>query len=247
MEITRIGSKGVIFSFPELDQVNLVAIYGEQFTYLCDTYIGPEPMVEIKSFLAKENRKKPILIFNSHWDWDHVWGNCAFPNSIIVSHKLCLENLEKGFWNELERNKQYTRGDVTPLFPNLVFTDQLIFVEDQVKFFHTPGHTKDSSSCYGLEESILYVGDNVEYPIPYVSYPDVITFIQTLENYIRLNPKHLITGHGDVWTMELIKENLQYLKRLVSKEKIDNSTWSQEIKQRHQDNIEMMNRKHSEV
>jgi len=243
MKIQRLGSRGIIFSFPELDQVNLVAIFGEQYTYLCDTYIGPEPMEEIKNFFLEEKRKQPIVVFNSHWDWDHVWGNCAFPESIILSHKYCRENLEEGFWSELERNKNYIRGDVKPQFPNVVFSDEIVFIEDQIKFFHTPGHTNDSSSCYDWKEDILYVGDNVEYPFPYVSHPDVNQFIYTLEKYIQLNPKHIITGHGKAGSLGLVRENIQYLNCLVLHEEIDQSSWSDEMKQRHQENIEIMNRK----
>ncbi|MFV9511050.1 MBL fold metallo-hydrolase [Tepidibacillus sp. LV47] len=171
---------------------------------------------------------------HSHWDWDHVWGNCAFPDSIILSHQYCRENLEKGFWSELERNKSYIRGDVRPLFPNLVFTEEIIFAEDQVKFYYTPGHTNDSASCLDLVDGTLYVGDNVEYPIPYVSHPDVNTYILTLESYIELAPKTIITGHGNQWSLDLVKDNVKYLKQLVSGHKIDQSDWNEEIKQRHQ-------------
>jgi len=243
MQIKRIGQRTLIFSFPELEQVNLLAVYGKTYTYLCDTFLGPVPMEEIKSFFSKENRNQPIVVFNSHWDWDHVWGNCAFPSSMIVGHKLCRENLEKGFWSELERNKQHVMGDVKPLFPNVLFTDRLSFPEDEVEFIHTPGHTNDSSSCYDKKEDVLYVGDNVEYPIPYVSDRDIKTYISTLEKYLEWNPSYIVTGHGNIFTMELIQSNLAYLKSLISNEHFDQSNWNEEIKQRHQLNIEMIKEK----
>ncbi|OEF99755.1 hypothetical protein BHF71_07595 [Vulcanibacillus modesticaldus] len=240
MKIKSLGPRSIVISFPELDQINLLAIYGEKFTYLCDTYLGPDPMEQLKKVFRRDGRNQPIIVFNSHWDWDHIWGNCAFADSMIIAHKKCRENLEKGFWSELNKNKQYARGEVKPVFPNILFEKRLTFMEDGVEFFYSPGHTADSASCYDKKENILYVGDNVEFPIPYIQDKDLKHYINTLKMYLNLNPRYIITGHGENASIELIKSNLEYVKKLYQGINIDQSNWSSDMKERHLANMDKL-------
>lgn len=240
MKVYQAG-RGKIFSFPELDQMNIVAIYGKEYTFLCDTYLGPKPMEEVKQIFLQDGRVQPIILFNSHSDWDHVWGNCAFSGSLIIGHEQCRTKLEQNFRIEFEKNKQYIQGDVKPLFPNLLFKEQLHFAEEQLLFFHTPGHTDDSSSCFDQETGLLYTGDNVEAPFPFVQSRNLDQYIRTLEGYLELNPKYIVTGHGGMGSIELIITNLDYLKQLKTGNKIEWQTWNQEMEERHQINLKAIN------
>lgn len=240
MRYKRIGARGVVFSFAELDQTNILTIFGERFTYICDTFLGPEPMEEIKQVIKDDGRKQPIILFNSHSDWDHVWGNCAFSQSTIISHEQCLVNLKNNFFNELSANSEYAMGDIKPEFPNILFKERLSFPDDAIEFFYTPGHTNDSASCLDKEGGILYVGDNVEYPIPYIQSPNLESYITTLKKYIELEPKYIVTGHGNHASMELIVSNINYITKLSNNEAIDQTDWGTEHRERHNLNIEFL-------
>jgi len=239
MDGTRLGSRCVLFSFPELT-VNLFAIYGEHRTYLCDTFLGSEPMELVKEAFRADGRGQPIVVFNSHSHWDHVWGNCAFPGSLVLAHALCRTRLERDFAKEFEAYGQQAKGVVAPRFPDLVFSDKVAFPDDGVEFYHTPGHTPDSASCLDLKDSILFLGDNVEEPIPYVQDPDLAIYIGTLEGYLRLNPAAYVAGHGRHFPRELIEANLAYLRQLAAGEEVDTSGWSHALKQQHQGNLEVL-------
>jgi len=217
MEVTRLGRRCRVLSFPELE-INLLAIYGDHRTYLCDTFLGPEPMDLVMEAFRAEDRDQPVVVFNSHSHWDHVWGNCAFPGSLVIAHRLCRECLERDFERELAAYGGQARGVVTPRFPDLVFTGRVLFADDAVEFFHSPGHTEDSASCLDLREGILYVGDNVEEPIPYVEYPGLARYVATLERYVRLNPAAYVAGHGRSFPRELLQANLDYVRRLAAGE-----------------------------
>lgn len=212
MKIKRLNSRNIVFSFPELDQTNILAIYGDRYTYLCDTFLGPDSMEEVKEIFRKDGRNQQIIIFNSHYDWDHVWGNCAFSNSIIVAHEKCYKNLERYFWDDYHKNVQHAKGNVVPYFPNLLIKERLIFKEDELTFFYSPGHTNDSSSCFDKKTSTLYVGDNVESPHPFVANSNIKLLIYTLSEYIKIKPKNIVIGHGKESSIDLIKENINYLK-----------------------------------
>jgi len=243
MQYKRLGGRGVVFSFSELDQTNILTIYGDSFTYICDTFLGPKPMEEIKKIIIKDGRKQPIIVFNSHSDWDHVWGNCAFDQSIIISHEQCRNNLENNFYKEYSDNCKYAMGEINPKFPNLIFKERLTFPDDELEFFYTPGHTNDSSSCFDTKNGVLYVGDNVEYPIPYIQSSDLTSYIITLKQYIDLAPKFIVTGHGNDATMDLVVSNLDYITELLAGEAMDDYTWSKEQKERHRLNLDFLQKK----
>lgn len=243
MQFKRLGARATVFSFPELGQTNLLAIYGNRFTYICDTFLGPEPMEEIKQVIKDDGRNQPIIIFNSHSDWDHVWGNCAFDQSIIISHEQCRANLENNFSNELSANSQYAMGKIKPQFPNLLFKERLIFPDDDLEFFYTPGHTNDSASCIDKKSGVLFIGDNVEYPIPYLQSTDLKGYIISLKKYIELEPNYIVTGHGGDATMDLVFSNLDYITKLYNVELMDEAKWNNEQKGRHKMNLEFLHNK----
>lgn len=240
MRFKRLGTRGIEFSFDELDQTNVLAIYGDSFTYICDTFLGPTPMEEIKQVIKDDGRKQPIVIFNSHADWDHVWGNCAFEQSIIISHEKCRINLENNFFDELNEYRIFAMGDIVPKYPNIVFTERLSFPDDGLEFFYTPGHRDDSASCYDTKNDILYVGDNVEYPIPFAQYSNLEKYITTLKKYIKLKPKYIVTGHGSNADINLVVSNLDYITKLHNGEVFDQTGWSGEQKERHEINLEFL-------
>ncbi len=239
MDIASLGSRCVRFSFPEL-AVSLLAIYGQHRTYLCDTFLGPEPMELVKEAFRAEGRDQPVVVFNSHSHWDHVWGNCAFPGSLVLAHELCRARLERDFGNEFEAYRGQAKGVVAPRFPDLVFWNKVAFPDDGVEFYHTPGHTPDSASCLDLKDNVLFVGDNVEEPIPHVEDPDLGAYIATLEGYLCLNPAAYVAGHGPRFPRDLIEANLAYLRRLAAGKAVDTSGWTEAHKRQHQENLEVL-------
>ena len=83
-----------------------------------------------------------------------------------------------------------------------------------MRFFHTPGHTLDSSSCLDERDRVLFVGDNVESPIPYLNNVNFDQYIRTLKSYLELDWKYIIAGHDPLLeTPDLIKQNIDYLRK----------------------------------
>lgn len=228
MELHWIGERNLTVAFQEPFYTTTHLIFGDHRVYVCDTFIGPDSMVEIARII-KENghQDKPIVVFNSHADWDHVWGNCYFKGAMILSHRDCKTRMIIEWADELKKNQEFQRGTVILTPPTTVFDTNYIFEDDGVEFFHTPGHTIDSSSCYDHREKILFVGDNIESNAPYVNSLDFDTYISTLEDYLTREWTHIIPGHDPVQTdATLIQSNLNYLKHL-SKWKVDMNSLTQ--------------------
>jgi len=239
MQITPIGNRGRLISYPELGITNTYLILAPKASYLCDTFLGPQAMQPIQQLLAAEGRTQPLVIFNTHKDWDHVWGNCAFPNATIVATETCRANMAKHFDEEWEAFGEQAQGQVRPVLPNLTFSGRLHFVPDEVLIFSSPGHTDGSASCFDLQDRVLVAGDNLEAPLPYLFSADLESYQRTLEHYLSLEPSQLITGHGalDTMTPQLLKGNLAYVRSLAAGEEPDQSQWSEQARQLHQGNL----------
>jgi cyclase len=216
MKIQEIGARGVLFTFEEPYKTNVFMIKGDNNVFILDTFLGNEPMKRVKQYV-EENKldAKQLIVFNSHADYDHYWGNGSFKNSVIISHELCLKRIEKESEASLKEFEEHKRGEVEIVLPNLVFSERIVYVDDGVEFFYSPGHTYDSSSCFDHLDKTLFVGDNLESPIPYVNELDFRTFKATLQDYLNREPKAVLCGHCDgAQDDSLVRFCMDYVNRL---------------------------------
>jgi len=144
MKIRKIKDREVLFthSNPGWD-LNVYLIMGRKCNYIIDTGLGSLSIDPIKDYIKNDNKK--TVVINTHYHWDHVWGNGSLKNCIIIS-QLCREMIQSKWEEVIEKNNQYRYGEVAIYLPNLVFEKELYFPEDKIKLFYTPGHTLDSIS-----------------------------------------------------------------------------------------------------
>nr|MDO8083916.1 MBL fold metallo-hydrolase [Candidatus Sigynarchaeum springense] len=231
VKTTRIGGRCIVFSFDDLvdaSPTNVLVIIGSRHVFVCDTFLGPDSMAIVADEIRKNHSNNPWIVFNSHADWDHHWGNCYFKNAAIVSQETTRDIIKAIGKQELLTFKEHARGEVIITPPNEVFLGRLRFPNEGIEFVHTPGHTMDSSSCIDLVDKILYAGDNLEMPIPYLTTPDLDSYIETLNDYLGLDIEHVVPGHGTVVaSKDLITQNLAYLESLKKGEvvAVDSPRW----------------------
>lgn len=213
MLIKRIGDRGVLFTYE--DNISVYLINTDKRIYLCDTHLGPESMKLINDFILTHYKKKEIVIFNTHSDWDHIWGNCFFADSLIIAHEQCRERIiERGEY-DLKKNSNYQKGKIQLKLPNLTFSKKIHFPEDKIEFLHQPGHTIDSAVCCDNQDSVIFVGDLVEAPIPYLSYPELGTYLKTLINIKEMPAQTKISSHSGIIDVNLIELNIAYVKNII--------------------------------
>lgn len=214
MNIKRVGTRGYLATFDKPYLTNVYVINGSEHVFVCDTFLGPKPMQNLLSSLRKLHViNKPVVVFNSHHHYDHVWGNMHFPSSMILAHMDCRKRMEQTGKKDLVEFNQHAQGQVTVALPNVVFTDRVVFSDEQVEFFHSPGHTSDSSSCFDEIDKILFVGDNVESAIPYLNEPNLDSYESTLASYANTEWNSLVAGHDPLITdRSLLTRNLAYVK-----------------------------------
>lgn len=213
MKITKIKNRGVLFthSNPGWD-LNVYLIMGSKYNYIIDTGLGSLSIDPIKEYIKDDNKK--TIVINTHYHWDHVWGNASLRDCIIISHKLCRDMIESKWEDMMVKNNQYCYGEVEMYLPNLVFENELYFPEDKIKLFHTPGHTLDSISVLDEKENVLLVGDNVgdnmDDIIPSI-YCERDVYMNTMKKYEKMDFDTCISGHNTVLKREVIGEILSIM------------------------------------
>lgn len=209
MRTEQIGTRGSLLTFD--DDISLYLISGSRFHLLCDTHLGSESMDQVSLLLSRDPKPDQVLIFNSHSDWDHIWGNGSFPDSLIIGHESCRRRMKERGVFDLIQNASLTRGRVELIPPNLTFSDALTLEDEGIRFCYTPGHTSDSSTCYDQHDRILYLGDLVEDPIPYLDDADLDRYLSTLDSLLNHQATILVSAHSGIVTRDLIKKNIAYI------------------------------------
>jgi glyoxylase-like metal-dependent hydrolase (beta-lactamase superfamily II) len=219
MEIKNVGKRGTLFIFDDLGiPTNVYVINGKKHVYILDTYLGPDIMEQVNQYIEQHYGGKPYIVVNSHSHWDHVWGNSLYTSSLIIAHEKCKEAMELEGLKKLQKHSEYKRGEVVLTYPNLTFTDKILFEEDQVLIYYTPGHSEDEISVLDLYDKVLFVGDNLERPIPFIMWKNLEKYIDTLEDYLKIDANIIIGGHTACEDKGLVEHNLNYVKKVLCRD-----------------------------
>jgi glyoxylase-like metal-dependent hydrolase (beta-lactamase superfamily II) len=240
--IEKVGSRGTLFVYDDLDGLptTVYLINTPRHVFIVDTFLGPESMEPVLRHMAERCPGKPVVVFNTHYHWDHIWGNCAFPGATVAAHRLTRPKMAEVGQQELTAYQRYRRGAVDLVLPHLTFDARLCFEDDGVEFFHSPGHTQDSTSGYDRIDNVLLVGDNVELPLPYLNWDGLGRYLKTLEGYEEIGAARIIAGHCPKVTKEAIDVNMEYLREFMA----GNTEWYEtgEGKATHAQNVAVIGR-----
>lgn len=236
MNIRNISDNSCVYIFDDIESylTNVFVIEKESSFYIIDTFCGSDSMTPILNRL----KNKKIRVINTHFHWDHVWGNCCFKEWDIISHNYCRELLDVHWNDQINQNSSYITGIVEKWLPNVTFSEKVFFHDDGIELFYSPGHTKDSISIYDHNEKVLYAGDNLERPIVYVEDKDVSTYINTLKKYLEYNPTKIVSGHNIDLTIDDINNTIKYLEGLLAGEEMNFE--SEYMKKIHNQNLNLL-------
>lgn len=201
MKTEKIKSRNFIFTYsvPDGWNLNLHLIRGRKYNFIIDTGLGSLSVEPIRKHL--EGDGKPVIVINTHYHWDHIWGNGAFPDSAIISHKLCREMIESNWEEMLRKFSSVLQGEAEMRLPTLTFEQELYFPEDGVRLIYTPGHTADSISVIDEVDRVLNAGDNIgdtaDDIIPSLNCEREV-YIDTLVKYRELDFDLCVSGHNIV-------------------------------------------------
>lgn len=213
MKKEKLSERATAYSFPDLGIETLVyLIETARRVWVIDTFCGTRSMEPILQDLPAAKGQN-VMVVNTHFHWDHVWGNCAFRGEII-SHRRCREMLVKHWERDLAKYGKNLQGRAEKKLPNITFEQQLIFSEEEIELFYSPGHTADSISLFDRRDRLLYVGDNLEKPLIYVEDTDLESYLHTLARYKEYRPQMIMAGHSSRLTLVDVEQTIDYLRQL---------------------------------
>lgn len=213
MKVQKIKSRSVVFTYQTVDEwdLNVHLIVGDKYNYIIDTGFGAGSMVPVMDYINKDN---PIVVINTHYHWDHIWGNCVFEDCMIVSHRLCREMISEQWDEMIQNNRKYVDGKAEKCMPNVVFEDELRFLEDGIRLIYTPGHTIDCISVLDEKDKVINLGDNVgdtvDEIVPCVD-SDTNIYIESLEKVKTLDFDTCVSGHNIVLGKDVLDQILEKL------------------------------------
>lgn len=206
-------------SLPEGPDVKAALLLGSERAAVVDTMSRPEDMAPFVELAAAHG--KPVTVVNTHADWDHAWGNAAFPGARIVAHRLCRERMRGAEARERLAQEQERRpeeyANVTLVPPDSTFeaATTLPLGGMTLVLHHLPGHTADSLVGFVPERSLLLAADCAEDPFPLLGSGPLESWIRDLRAWDREDLKTVVPSHGAIGGPELLRRNAAYLEGLA--------------------------------
>lgn len=195
-------------------------ILGETVSAVVDALIRPEDMVPVRELLDRHGR--PALIVNTHADWDHSWGNAAFPDTPIIAHRLCraamlTEGQRTLVKKQAEEPERYRGVTIVP--PTITFAE---FMDIDLggltlSIHHLPGHTADEAIVHLPETGFFFAGDAAEWPIPTTEAGPLGPWADALHMWAaRGDVRTVVPSHGPIGDAQLLRDNAAYLDALLA-------------------------------
>lgn len=184
----------------------IYVILEDTTAYIIDTFCGSFYMDEIK----KEYENYTFVVINTHYHFDHIWGNVSFENTPIYAHQTCIDEIQKHSKQEIEEYGFLFKGVKKIVYPNTTFTES-VHLSENIQLIYTPGHTIDSISIIDQRYHMLFVGDNLEKPMVQYEKELIFVFLDTLKKYLEYENYTYHSGHTLSLQKEDILKTIQYL------------------------------------
>lgn len=205
--ITYINNGVTVFQ-SRLFQLNSTVVVTEDLVLVADPGYLPNEIEEIRTFVDNIKGDRPIYLFFTHSDFDHIAGYGAFPEAKTIASKEFVENplrvAQLKDLNYYDEEFYITRPYLQeyPVIDNVIFTngEQLKIGETTMTFNHAFGHTADGlmieiDNCFVVGD---YLSD-IEFPFVYHSFSEYENTLERFKMIFEAKPNAiLITSHGSV-------------------------------------------------
>jgi glyoxylase-like metal-dependent hydrolase (beta-lactamase superfamily II) len=205
--------------------LNVGVVVSEQGILVVDTRCTH---VEADELLADIRTLSPLpvrWVVDTHWHWDHTFGNSRFTGAEIWGHDLCRRALEERGESMKQAAAEWL-PDLTDDIESVVIAAPSRSFADTASIdlgsrtvllsYHGLGHT-DSDIAISVEgEDVLFLGDLVEESGPPHfddGYP--IHWPGTLRSALHPGKAVIVPGHGDTMSRAEADEQLEELESVA--------------------------------
>jgi len=185
--------------------LNVGVVFGEDGMLVIDTRASHVEADELREELRTLTPLPVRWVVDTHWHWDHTFGNARFPEASIWGHELCRKTMvelgdsmkeDAAAWlpDRLEEIAEVVITPPTSVFDTAAAIDLGPVVVEMT--YHGLGHT-DSDIVVTAGE-VSFMGDLLEEGAPPVfgdGFP--ISWPVTLESAAEIGSSIIVPGHGD--------------------------------------------------
>ena len=205
----EVGDRVYRFRYRSLD-LNVGAILGDDEVLVVDTRSFAAEAVELLADLRALTSLPCRQVVNTHWHYDHCYGNATMRPAAIWGHRRCIERLGRG---DEERRRQLladhpeSAGELAAVVldpPDRPVDDAGTTLEVGGRWVELRwcgrGHTDHDLVVVVPDAGVVFAGDLVEEGAPpsYGSDAFPLEWPATLDRLLDLAPPAVVPGHGDV-------------------------------------------------
>ncbi len=205
--------------------LNVGVVVGERGCVVIDTRIHEAQADELRSALRSLTSSPLRWVVNTHWHWDHSFGNARFTEAPIVAHRAARDRLEED-GEEAKRSSGAWLGDddrrqveaVAITLPDVVFEDhlELDLGDRRIRLDHLGrGHT-DNDIVIRVDD-IVFAGDLIEESAPPIFYDGwPLEWADTLDRMAADEFRIAVPGHGDVMGPDAVRAQRKDIAAIVA-------------------------------
>lgn len=208
-------------------ELNVGVVLGGEGLLLVDTRASHVQGRETLEALRALTPLPVLAVVNTHWHFDHCWGNHVFRRFPIWAHETCrdamVERGEEYFASVMKRIDPKVRSElqevvITP--PTSVFTDSVTLdLGDRpidLRYFGL-AHTDSDITVTVPDADVCFVGDLIEECAPPVfrhAYP--MDWPATLRRAVDHMGGVVVPGHGDLADPAFVATQLSELESIAA-------------------------------
>jgi glyoxylase-like metal-dependent hydrolase (beta-lactamase superfamily II) len=204
--------------------LNVGVVIAEDGVLVIDTRASHAEADELLSDLVTLTTKPVRWVIDTHWHWDHTFGNARFPGAEIWGHHLCRRAMvERG--ETMKDDAVAWLPDHLAEISEVVITPPTKVFEQETRLdlggtivtmtYHGLGHT-DADIVIQVGD-IGFLGDLVEEGAPPVfddGYP--LLWPETLRSALGLGLASIVPGHGDVMNRDAVEAQLAEIEAVAA-------------------------------
>jgi len=95
VEVVRLSDRVLVLKEDVMSN-NITAIASKKGLIVVDTSGYSSTARKMRGIIEREFKRTDFaFVINTHWHWDHAWGNQAFPEATIIGHEDCPAMMER--------------------------------------------------------------------------------------------------------------------------------------------------------
>ena len=223
MVVHEIGDRVFTLHFEFFDQ-QIGVILGGKDVVVIDTRSTPVQAREIQGAIRELTNEPVSIVINSHWHWDHTFGNHEFRPAAIWGQARCIDRLRERGPATIEKAAGWVPAIADDLRQVVIDPPDQVFAEHatvdaggrELRLTYLGrGHTDTDIAIEVPDANVLFAGDLLEEgatPSFGDSYP--LDWPGTVERLLPLATGAVVPGHGAVGDRAFVESQLAELRAL---------------------------------